>query len=388
MYVAPEFRLFCLALHRPKRPGDLEALRKAAAPNWATILTGARRHRVAPLLLEGLQRLPHVPPDVVAELRQQSIAAAQSSLAQVAEISRLTGAFTRANIRVLALKGVVLSAQVHGGAFPRGARDIDLLVDPRQFSAAELVLTKEGYRSAVESFSPRKRASHLRWLKDIEYVDPGTGVALELHQRLADNAYLLPADFDTLWREREEVRTGNVAVATLSRRALGLYLCAHGAGHAWERLRWLVDLAALFRKPGSVDVALADADAAGLGPAMLHALMLAHDWLGLPVDQCHLARAQADAQVSRLDRILSHLYAGSAWHEMPASGSLQAITRYSLWQRLYRVLLKPDWRYRTRQIMREFFSPADFDTVHLPDALFFLYPVVRPVGWLARRWQR
>jgi hypothetical protein len=70
------------------------------------------------------------------------------------------------------------------------------------------------------------------------------------------------------------------------------------------------------------------------------------------------------------------------------SGSLQAIARYSLWQRLYRVLLRRDWRYRSRQIMREFFSPADFDTVHLPDALFFLYPVVRPVGWLVRRCRR
>src|SRR5262249_29886615 len=83
----------------------------------------------------------------------------------------------------------------------------------------------------------------------------------------------------------------------LSRRALVLYLCVHGAGHAWERLRWLVDLAALLRAPGSADAALADADAAGLGAAMLHALTLAHDWLGLAVDQAHLARARASAPV-------------------------------------------------------------------------------------------
>ena len=28
------------------------------------------------------------------------------------------------------------------------------------------------------------------------------------------------------------------------------------------------------------------------------------------------------------------------------------------------------------------------DTVRLPDALFWLYPLLRPVGWLVRRWQR
>ena len=38
--------------------------------------------------------------------------------------------------------------------------------------------------------------------------------------------------------------------------------------------------------------------------------------------------------------------------------------------------------------MREWFTPADWNTVRLPDALFWLYPLLRPVGWLVRRWQR
>jgi Uncharacterised nucleotidyltransferase len=384
----PDFWLFCLALRRPQCPENAAQLARAAALDWAAITAGARRHRVAPLLLTGLQGSLHAPTRVVADLRQQATAAARISLFQAAEIQRLTRVFAQANIRLLALKGVVLSAQVHGEAFPRGARDIDLLVDPRQFAAGDSVLTAAGYRCANEALSPRQRASYLYWLKDADYIHSGTGAAIELHQRLADNPYLLPTDFDALWREREEVPVGDVAVATLSRRALALYLCVHGAGHAWERLRWLIDLAALLRTPGSVDMALADAEAVGLGAAMLHALMLAHDWLGLAVEPHHLARARADAQVVRLDLILARLYAGSAWHQMPPRGSLRAIARYSVWQRLYRLSLKSDWRYLARQIGRECFSPADFNTLHLPDALFFLYPLVRPVGWLARRWHR
>jgi hypothetical protein len=52
MDVAPEFRLFCLALRRPQRAEDAEALRAtvAAAPDWAAVLAGARRHRVTPLV--------------------------------------------------------------------------------------------------------------------------------------------------------------------------------------------------------------------------------------------------------------------------------------------------------------------------------------------------
>ena len=97
----------------------------------------------------------------------------------------------------------------------------------------------------------------------------------------------------------------------------------------------------------------------------------------------HTARRVAD-----LDRILAHLYAGEAWHQMPRRGSLAALRRYSLWQRLYRLSLKRGWTYRGRQALREFLSPADWDTVRLPDSLFWAYPLVRPVGWLMRRARR
>jgi hypothetical protein len=283
---------------------------------------------------------------------------------------------------------VVLSAQLHGEAVPRDARDIDLLVAPSDFAASNSVLTAAGYRCSIEPLSPRQRTSYFHWLKDLEYVHPGSGAAIELHQRLTDNPHLLSTEFDVLWRQREEVRVGNVSVSTLSRRALALYLCVHGAGHAWERLRWLVDLAALLREPGTIDLALADAEAVGLGGAMLHAVMLAHEWLGVTVEPSHLARARTSAQVWWLDRILAHLYADSAWYEMPAPGSFKAIMRYSLWQRLYRLSLKSDWRCMRRQILRECFSPVDFETVNLPDSLFFLYPLVRPMGWLVRRLQQ
>jgi len=392
MQLTPEFRLFCLALRRPQSADDAETLRHliAAAPNWAAVIEGARRHRVAPLLLSGLQNCgaAGVPAAVVAELHRQGLQAARRSLAQVAEIGRLGRTFSDAGVRVLALKGVVLSAQLYGDSAVRDARDIDLLVDPDDIARADEVLLAAGYRCSNAALSPRQSARYRHRIKDVEYVHAASGSVVELHDRLTDNPGLLACDFDALWREREDVSVGDTIIATLSWRALAPYLCAHGAGHAWERLRWLVDLATLLKQPGRVDAALQTADSAGLGAAMLHALVLAHDWLGLPVADGHLVRAKASAKVSRLDRILSHLYAGVAWHRIPPRGSWQGLARYSLWQRLYRLALKSDWRYVSNQVRREFFTPADFGTVRLPDALFWLYPFVRPVGWLLRRRQR
>lgn len=386
------FDLFCLAVRGGRSHPDAEALRRvrATTPDWNFFTRGAQRHLLSPVLLAGLQAdgAPPAPREVIAELHRNAAAAARRSLAQVAEVERLARAFAVADVRMLVLKGVALSIQLYGDPTRRGARDIDILIDPAQMMQADTILVTMGYESPFDTLSPRESESYRRWIKEVQYVHPLSGVCLELHHRPSDNPVLLDWDFATLWREREELCVGNSSIATLPRQHLALYLCAHGAGHCWERLRWLLDLAELLQEPGSVDTAIAAADAEGLGSAMLHALMLAHDWFGLAVDGPHLARARADKQVQRLDRILAHLYAGAAWSEMPHRGSWGGALRHSLWARLYRLSIKSDWRYRRRQVMREWFTPADWRTLRLPDALFWMYPLVRPIGWVVRRWQR
>jgi hypothetical protein len=389
--LAPEFRLFCLALRRPQLDADREALSRAlaAGPDWQRIVGGGRRHTVEALLLLGLRASfsPHLPGEPMAMLRRQALAAARRSMAQSAVLARASSILAAAGIRVLALKGVALSMQLYGAADQRGPRDIDLLFAPDEVEQATETLVAAGFRLPGGALPPRHRAAYRRLVKDVQLADPTGTVRIELHHRLTDNPRLFDADFAALWREREEVVIGDTAVATLSRQHLPLYLCVHGASHAWERLCWLTDFAAAMRL-APAEPALAAARATGLEAPMLHALVLAHDWLGLPLAERHLAEACETGAVAQLDRVLAHSYAGDAWHQTPAQGSLSGIARRSLWQRLYRLRLKRDWHYRVLQAKREYASPADWDTVRLPDALFWLYPLVRPVGWLVRRWQR
>ena len=389
MRMSAEFQVFCLALRRPQSSDLITELRRilAAEVEWDHILDGARRHRVASLLLSRLQRSgsPDLPARVVAELRRQALIAAKESLAQMAEIGRLAPMFARAEVRVLGLKGVVLSAQLYGNPGLRNPRDIDLLVSPDEFASAEAVLLEAGYCHSGATLSPRQTAAYRRWIKDVGYVNPVNGVRVELHHRLSDNPVLLPCDFDTLWREREEVEIAGATVAGLPRDKLALYLCAHGAGHSWEELRWLLDFAAALPEQNSSRAAVEMAERVGLGVAMLHALVLAHDWLGLCTDDQQLARARANRHVARLNRVLAHFYDADAWYQSPERGTLAGLLRYSLWLRLYTYLIKTDWRYWGHQARREFITPADWEVLHLPDALFWAFPIVRPVGWLIRQ---
>src|SRR6185312_16245594 len=97
MRVEPEFRLFCLALRHPQQPQDAEALRRAiaASPDWKAIIAGARRHRVAPLILEGLRSCgaSEIPEHALLALRQQAMTAGKRDLTQMAYIGRLMHAF-------------------------------------------------------------------------------------------------------------------------------------------------------------------------------------------------------------------------------------------------------------------------------------------------------
>jgi hypothetical protein len=229
-------------------------------------------------------------------------------------------------------------------------------------------------------------ASYQRWIKDLQYIHPGTGACVELHNRLTDNPNLLACDFGTLWAERVQVPLGGSAVATLPDRILPLYLCVHGAIHGWERLRWLADLAALLRQPGAQETALVVAEAAGLKPLMLHAMVLSHGLFGLKISARDLAQAASCRQVRRLDRILAHFFAGAAWVRIPPRHSWKGQWRTSWWLRRYRFALKSDGRYWRSEMVRDWLSPVDWETIPLPDSLFWLYPLLRPVGWLKRRW--
>src|ERR1051326_61114 len=241
MRLSSDFRLFCLALRGGGRADDLAALRRgmAAWPDWQNILDGARRHRVAQLLREGLRasQSPCLPGFVADRLREEASAAAARSLAQVQEVARLSRAFERAGVRVLVLKGVTLSAQLFGDPAKRDPRDIDLLADPAGFAAAEAVLIGAGYRPWGTGLSARQAAAYRHWVKDVSYVHAETGIEVELHHRLNDNPRLLPCDFAELWAERAEIAIAGIAVPTLSHRHLALYLCLHGAVHCWEELR-------------------------------------------------------------------------------------------------------------------------------------------------------
>ena len=377
---------------RPAEYASREALRGAieAVSDWQAVIEGAQRNRVTPLVLACLRNAgsPQVPPQVLAALHRQSIASVGRSLAKIPVLENLCAIFTQAQIRFLVVKGIPLSLQLYGDATRRTADDIDVLVSPDQFWQAGLVLAQSGYRCDTEIKTAARQKLFTDWIKDLRYTNEGFQTVVELHHRLTANPYLLEWTFDELWKDRVHVRVGAADVATLPSEKLPLYLFVHGANHAWERLRWLVDLTVSMQGLITVEKMLADAETMALRPAMLHALLLAHEWLGFPLAPQTIDQTRKDAKLKRLDFCLRRFRGRKTWLRRPRAKSWEWLWRFSVWFFLYNWCLKSGWRYRVYHYAAIWVHPADWSLIRLPPALFWLYPIIRPFGWLKRRLQR
>lgn len=376
----PGFELLCRAAagHVPALPQDV-ARDVAEDVDWDAVIAGAVVHRVSTRLL-AVAAAAGMPPAALDALHARGRSAATAGLANAAELVRLFPLFAAAGVPVLQIKGTALALQLYGDIAARESGDIDLLVAPEDLWRADAVMLSAGYEREAGALPPGRRAVFQRWGKELAYIHRPTRRYVELHLRLTRNLQLLPLDFATLWAERETMRLVSVEIATLPRRILPLYLCAHGAVHCWERLRWLCDLADLLAEPVAQRAALADARAWGLETALAQALALAQQRLGLTLAEEVAAVAASPAAV-RLERLRRRFFAVGPWFQVPPKWA------YAFWMRLHRYALVRGWRYRLGELAADMVSPDDWIALRLPDRLIWLYPILRPFCWLAR-WLR
>lgn len=334
------------------------------AVDLSTLVSLARRHR----LLGPLGRLP-TSPALHAAMQSQARMGLRQAAALVAII---TAAQTR-GLALMVLKGLPLSVQLHGDPFRRGGGDIDLLVSPARFMAAADLLMELGYVPDPDGPPLSAMTGASRHIRDLTFI--GHGQRVELHRRLYELSTRLPSDFDLLWRHRAEVALGPARVATLGEQHLALYLLVHGHGHDWERLRWLLDLALLLARPGVMEMLDAQARQFRVERARTQALALIGHLFG-PLPGFPATGAVPARPLQRM----AHYGAGT-----------EPVAKSAAW---FSLRLGQKWRdYRLHDgaadflmaLSRDLTANADDMTLFkLPPGLIWLYPLLRPIGFLWR----
>jgi putative nucleotidyltransferase-like protein len=242
----------------PPSPRRDEAVRRCASPplRWDIFERLVARHRVGGLVHDGLRRAGIAPPaDIAARLAAEARDIARQNLAFAAECARLQGLLEAAGTDFLFLKGVTLNRLAYDTLALKKAWDIDLLVDPADYQNAMNLIEGAGYRCTHPEGDPT-REEILSWVERHKHSiwTNAAGTAVELHNCLIDNPVLLPGLSVRSPRQRVEIAPGLV-LPTLAKDELFAYLCAHGAAHAWSRLKWLADAAALIKDDDEAEIA-------------------------------------------------------------------------------------------------------------------------------------
>ena len=359
-----------------------EAVRTAAGRvgDWERFDRVVRRNRITPLVHHALARAGvGLPAAIERELARRARAAAQKALGMARESLLLQRDFEQAGLPVMVIKGAPLALLAYGQLGMKEAWDIDILTSPDAALEGARLLAERGYRNAVGHLDSRQLEAYVRFSKEAEFRHPVSGLTVELHWRLVDHRRLLQGvDANG---PSQQVQTPGGTLRTLSDEQLFAYLCLHGTGHNWNRLKWLADLGAWLADRDEAELARlhARAHGYGVGRAASLALMLCRSLLGRDFGTGFLASLEQGGMVRALER---GVIAGLAYQS--GAGEHRQYTPPWLRATAARFVIAPGAGHTVEHARLVWNDPVDRVEARLPDRLAFLYPVLRIPLWLAR----
>lgn len=367
----PEYEVLLHGLSQAQDgPTRLSAALSRVA-DWDYLFQGALKHGVFPSLYRRLADIcpEAVPPQVLADWQRLYKIHARSNLRRITELFKVLALLESQGILAIPLKGPVLAKVAYGDSALRQFYDFDLLVRPQDMLAVKEALMAAGY-SPLDRFTPKQERLHLKRAYELSFVHPKL-TELDIHWRFPDflggglNA-------DTACARKIQVSLEGKPVYSLAPEDMLLFLCLHGGFDAWLTLSMVSDVARLVQCQETWDWTglMSRADRLGMRRRLLLGLFLAKELLEAPVPAQVTARANADPVLMALyQQIREKLLAGSS-----------AETKFgekNLFQLKIRERLKDKLAFAW--VRAAVSQKADWWWVPLPDYLYWLYPLIRPL---------
>jgi hypothetical protein len=208
--------------------------------DWGSVDYLASRWGVEPLVCQNLTA--HFA-DALSQATLSHVAQRQeilhsNSVSKVGQLLSLSSAFNSAGIPVLIVKGPAVAISAYGAYSRRDFVDIDIVVRRNDLGAASQLLRDNGFGPEYPAAAGSRliHGGHA-----LEFG--GERGHVELHWTLMPRHLHFDLDIDEVWRDA--IPMPGLGPLTLQMNAARsfLYLCAHGAKHEWEPLRWITDIA-------------------------------------------------------------------------------------------------------------------------------------------------
>ena len=386
-HLSDEFLLVAACCEWPRTHARDEKVKALGASglDWELVLKLGRRHRIEGLMHRALGEAGVVPPEEIAgALASTAASIGTQALLQSAESARLHRLFAARGIECIFLKGVALAMIAYGTLGVKQAWDIDLLVAPERGAEAVDVLRSAGYKRDYPGVdvSDERLLDWIAISKETLWVHPQSRMVAELHTGLVDNPRLLPGIAARPTLQSVAIGSG-IELPTLNNEELFAYLCVHGGAHAWARLTWLADVAALLRAlgPDATEPLYGRSIKLGAGRSTAQALLLCERLLALPLPPVLSAELRRDPANRWLERLALEAMSGRGATELDDTLFGTVVINLS------HFLLGRGWRYRYSELARKAVNPMDRFDMPLPRYLHFLYPVLAVPAWIRRRYK-
>jgi hypothetical protein len=287
-----------------------------------------------------------------------------------AELLKLLDAFDEQKIRVIPLKGPVLSAALYGGQALRTSADLDLLVRPSDLLLTKSLVEGIGYHLESVLHWPVDVACFRRRDFQLSFNDPTDRMSIDVHWRLLPGYFPVPVDEAEVWSNLRSVSWAGANVWTLAPEHLLLFLCAHGTKHLWERLGWICDIARLLQVEPEIDWSrvFSQASRTDTSRMVCLGLLLASDLLDAQLPPAANERVASDARARALaSTVMDRLRAGTSTSVLDTA--------------LFSVRAFERTRQRARFVFGIFLQPteAEYCALQLPPGLHWIYYLFRPV---------
>src|SRR5882672_6120806 len=369
-----EHELLICAARRALDEGMAKRLRQLLRSDldWEYLVAMAHNHCLTPLLYFHLNAVGQslVPRNVMSRLEGANYRNTRANLFLTGELLRVLKLLEEDGIRAVPFKGPTLALRAYGDVGLRQFGDLDILVHRKDILKVKEILINRGFKSTLE-LTNTQQAALLRF--DCAYnFDNKQGVVLDVHWDFVERHFSFDIDVNRVWDRLEPVTVSGKQLLTLSAEDLLLILCLHGFTHLWERLGWICDVAILIdsRKDLNWQLVLENATTLGARGILSLGLLLAGDLLDASIPPEVSKSLQPDARVKRLaGQVREQLFTERS---RPAGLFAEANTLVSLRER------RLD---RLRSCLRLATTPRSYDWMFLsvPDSLFFLYYLVRPL---------
>lgn len=347
--------------------------------NWEQIIHLAKQHRVTPILSRLLndQKI-EIPPEAKKKLESQSKSVNFKMLKLTAELLRLTKEFDQERIQFISLKGPVQSLQIFGDISIKHSRDLDILIEESKVEQCLVLLKKMGYQTSsfYLTLNKRQKRYFLKSQNQLLFFHPERKVQLEVHWRLFANKAFLEFPFHDLLSNAETVMLENYSFKSVGKLHLINYLLAHGAKHQWSMLYWVVEILHFLKNNSiSLEQLYSESKKQNVHRPFLQFLGLAQKLFSFKIPR----NIESELDKFQISKLVSN-----ALEAIQTDSEKLREKSFILYCKkvFYQMSLKRELSYKLGSL--NWISVNDFQTLNLPQELFFLYYPLRPFLWCKR----